>query len=110
PEDFKGKNTGSEVEVLPSGKFLYAANRGHDTIAVFSIDEKGTLTRVENVPTQGRTPRAFAIEPTGSYLLAANQESGNIVIFRIDANTGRLTPRQTVNVGSPASVIFVPVK
>jgi 6-phosphogluconolactonase len=110
PNDYQGKNTGSEVAVLGSGKFLYASNRGHDSIAVFAIDvEKGTLKRVENVPTQGRTPRTFAIEPTGSYLLAANQDSDNIVVFRVDPKTGRLTPTgQPVNVGVPVSVIFVP--
>src|SRR5580765_2078725 len=67
PEDFIGENDDAEIEVHPSGKFLYASNRGHDSIAVFSIDPaKGTLTALEQVSTQGKTPRNFALDPTGS--------------------------------------------
>ncbi|MBI1939875.1 MAG: lactonase family protein [Acidobacteria bacterium] len=109
PKDFAGDNTTAEVQVHPSGKFLYGSNRGHDSIAVFSIDaEKGTLTPLEQVPTQGKTPRNFGIDPTGSYLFAANQNSGNIVVFRIDAKTGRLTPTgQVLEVPTPVCVRFV---
>ncbi len=100
----------AEVQVHPSGKFLYGSNRGHDTIAVFSIGPKGMLTLVENVPTQGKTPRNFAIDPTGSFLLAENQASNNIVVFRIDKKTGRLTPTgQTVEAPSPMCIKFLPV-
>jgi 6-phosphogluconolactonase len=100
---------GAEVLVHPAGGFLYASNRGHDSIAVFAIDgTKGTLRLVEHVSTIGKTPRGFGIEPSGGYLLAANQDSDSIVVFRIDAETGRLTPTgQTVRVGSPVSVAFV---
>ena len=96
----------------PSGKFLYGSNRGHDTIAVFAIDEKsGKLTLRENQPTQGKTPRNFGIDPTGAFLLAANQDSDNVVVFRIDAKTGRLTPTgQSVEVGKPVCVKFFPLK
>ena len=65
----------AEVQVHPSGKFLYGSNRGHNTIAVFAIDgTKGTLTAVEHASTRGKTPRNFGIDPTGAYLLAANQD------------------------------------
>ncbi|HEV2234022.1 MAG TPA: lactonase family protein [Terriglobia bacterium] len=109
PKDFQGQNTAAEIAVHPSGKFLYASNRGHDSIAVFAIDpRKGTLTLIEHVSTQGKTPRNFAIDPTGSFLIAANQDSNNIVIFRIDPKTGRLTPTgKTVDLQSPACVTFV---
>jgi 6-phosphogluconolactonase len=109
PADFKGHNDAAEVRVHPSGKFLYASNRGHDSIAVFSIDpRKGTLTLVEIAPTKGKEPRNFGIDPTGSYLLAANQHSDNIVVFKIDANTGRLTPTgQVVEAPTPVYVKFV---
>src|SRR5262249_55928837 len=109
PKDFGGDNTTAEVQVHPSGKFLYGSNRGHNSIAVFAIDAgKGTLTLIENAPTQGRTPRNFGIDPTGSYLFAANQASDNIVIFRIDAKTGRLMASgQTLEVGSPVCVKFL---
>jgi len=98
----------AEVQVHRSGKFLYGSNRGHDTIAVFSIAPKGTLTLIENVPTQGKTPRNFGIDPTGSFLLALNQQSSNIVVFSIDKKTGRLTPSgQTVEVPAPMCVKFL---
>jgi len=101
----------AEVQVHPSGRFLYASNRGPDTIAVFAIDAaSGRLTPVEHVPTGGRTPRNFAIEPAGRYLLAANQGSDTVVVFRIDPDTGRLSPAgQSVAVGAPVCLTFVPL-
>jgi len=110
PPGFSGNNSTAEVQVHPSGKFLYGSNRGHDSIAVFTIDPaKGTLTLVENTPTQGRVPRNFGIDPTGGYLFAANQNTDNIVVFRIDQKTGRLTPTgQVLEVGSPVCVKFTP--
>jgi 6-phosphogluconolactonase len=109
PEAFAGDNSTAEVQVHPSGKFLYGSNRGHDSIAVFAIDPgKGTLTPVEHVSTQGKTPRNFGVDPTGSHLFAANQSSHNVVVFRIDPNTGRLTPTgQKLEVYSPVCVKFV---
>ena len=113
PEDVKvGPNLSTaEVQVHPSGKFLYGSNRGHNTIAVFRIDKKkGTLTAVEHVPTQGAIPRNFGIDPAGAWLIAANQNSHNIVGFRIDGKTGRLTPTgQNLEVGSPVCVKYLPV-
>src|SRR5262249_14367802 len=112
PKDFKGENTDAEVEVSSNGKFLYASNRGHDAITVFAIDpQKGTLTVVEHVPTQGKTPRHFAIDPTHSYLLLANQDSNNIVVFRVDPNSGRLKATgETINVSSPTCIVYLPMK
>jgi 6-phosphogluconolactonase len=109
PPGFTGTSTTAEVQVHPSGKFLYGSNRGHDSIAVFRIDaRKGTLTPIEHVPTQGKTPRNFGIDPTGSYLLAANQSSDSVAVFRIDPQTGRLTPTgQVLEVGIPVCVKFV---
>ncbi len=111
PKDFKGDSSTAEVQVHRSGKFLYGSNRGHNSIAVFSIDSaKGTLTHVENVSTQGKIPRNFGLDPTGAYLLAANQQSDNIVVFSIDQKTGRLTPTgQTVETPSPVCVKFLPL-
>jgi 6-phosphogluconolactonase len=112
PDDFKGENDDAEVEVHPSGKFLYASNRGHDSIAVFAIDPgKGTLTVVEHASTQGKIPRNFAIDPTGTLLFAENQQSNNIVIFRIDEKTGKLTPTgKVLEVGQPVCVKFLAVE
>jgi 6-phosphogluconolactonase len=104
PADFTRTNSTAEVMVHPSGKFLYGSNRGHNSIAIFTIDpETGLLTAAGHEPTQGRTPRNFTIDPTGTYLLAANQESNNVVVFRIDPATGRLT------VTGPPVEVFTPV-
>jgi 6-phosphogluconolactonase len=109
PKGFSGENDDAEIEIHPSGKFLYASNRGHDSIAVFAVDPgKGTLTLVEHTSTQGKTPRSFEIDPTGQYLFAENQKSDNIVVFRIDQKTGRLTATgQVIEVGSPVCAKFL---
>jgi 6-phosphogluconolactonase len=99
----------ADVQVHPSGRFLFGSNRGRDSIVVFAIDNKtGTLTYVENESTQGSTPRGFGIDPSGRYLLAANQRSDSVVVFRIDQKTGRLEPAgNTIRVPSPVCVKFV---
>jgi 6-phosphogluconolactonase len=110
PKDFTPHNDTAEIVVHPSGKFLYASNRGRDSIAVFAIDSvKGTLTLAGDFSTQGKTPRNFALDPTGNFLLAANQESNNIVVFRIDRATGALTPTgQVAEVPAPVDIVFTP--
>jgi len=112
PKGFAAHNDDAEIEVHPSGKFLFASNRGHDSIAVFGIDSnKGTLSLVEYAPTKGKTPRSFEIDPTGSLLFAENEKSDNIVVFRIDQKTGHLTPTdQVLEVVEPVCVKFVPVE
>jgi 6-phosphogluconolactonase len=109
PEKFPGNNSCAEIEVHPSGKFVYGSNRGHDSIAVFAADRKsGKLTPVEHQSTQGKTPRHFAIDPTGRWLLAENQGSDSIVVFEIDPKTGGLnTTGRTITVGSPVCAVFV---
>jgi 6-phosphogluconolactonase len=100
PAGFKGENTTAEVVVSPDGRFLYASNRGHDSIALFAIGASdGRLTPSGHVSTLGRRPRNFAIDPSGRFLLAANQDSDSIVVFAVDASTGQLTP-----VGAPVRV------
>lgn len=112
PSGFEGTNSTAEVQVAPSGRFLYGSNRGHDSIAVFAIDAvKGTLTHVENEPTQGKTPRNFGIDPTGTYLLAGNQGSDTVVVFRIDPGTGELEATgHSARVPTPVCVKFLPVE
>ena len=114
PDGYKVTNhdNTAEVRVHPSGKFVYGSNRGHDSIAVFAVDSaKGTVTPVERVSTQGKTPCGFGIDPTGGYLIAANQGSDSLVVFRIDPKTGRLTPTgQTLEAFAPADVEFVAVR
>lgn len=110
PENFTGTRSGAEVQVHPSGKFVYGSNRGHNSIAVFALDPaSGRLTFLECQSTQGKTPRHFALDPTGQWLLAENQDSDSIVVFRVDSKTGRLSPTgQTVSVGAPVCAVFVP--
>jgi 6-phosphogluconolactonase len=107
--DFKGSNTCAEVQVAPSGRFVYASNRGENTIAVFSADlATGQLSLLQNESTQGRTPRHFALSPRGDWLIAENQESDNVVVFRVDKKSGRISlTGQTILVGSPVCSVFV---
>lgn len=111
PKEFSGENTAAEIAVHPNGRFLFASNRGHDSIAVFSIDKaNGTLRLVDNFSVKGRTPRNFVIDPTGSRLLVANQDTGNIVTFRINRSTGRLTATgRQVKVPAPVCLKFMVV-
>lgn len=111
PPGFTGANTTADVQVHPSGKFVYESNRGADTIAVFAVDgNTGLLTPVENVASGGKTPRIFAIDPTGKFLIAANEASSTLVVFRIDQATGRLTPTgEKIDAPKPICVKFVPV-
>ena len=99
----------AEVQVHPSGRFLYGSNRGHDSITVFAIDPaSGKLTYVQNEPTQGKTPRGFGIDPAGKFLLAGNQDSLTITVFAIDEASGKLKPTgQKIEVGTPVCVKFV---
>ena len=109
PAGFEGRNDAAEIAIHQSGKWLFASNRGHDSIAVFSIDPaSGKLTAAGGFPTGGREPRHFALDPTGQYLLAENQLSGNIVGFRIDPATGKLTATgEVLQVPSPVCVAFL---
>jgi len=110
PEGFTGKSYCAEVQVHPSGKFLYGSNRGHDSIVIFSIEEiTGRLNISGFESTQGSGPRNFCIDPTGQYLLAANQKSDNLVIFRIDQVTGLLKSiGQKIKIPSPVCIKFLP--
>lgn len=95
-----GSNTGAEIVVHPSGKFVYGSNRGDNNLAVFAIAAgTGMVSLVGHTSTSGMTPRSFAIDPTGAWLYAANQGSGTVITFAIDATTGALT-----RVGSPLTV------
>jgi len=99
-------NFPAEIELHPNGRFLYASNRGDDSIAVFAVDQ-GKLTLIQNVSSGGRTPRFFCLDPTTRFLLACNQDAGNICVFSLDQETGKLTPTgQSVNVPKPSCLVF----
>ena len=104
----KGMST-AEVQVHPSGKFLYGSNRGHNTIAVFAIDPMtGELKAVQHQSTLGKTPRNFGLDPTGQFLIVANQSSGDIFTFRINQATGKLTPTgHKIEIPMPVCVKFL---
>lgn len=101
----------AEIQVHPSGKFLYGSNRGHHSIAIFSIDQAtGKLTAIGHQGEGIKTPRNFGIDPTGNYLLVANQDGDSIVVFRIDPSSGQLKPTgSTASVPKPVCVKFLPL-
>jgi 6-phosphogluconolactonase len=106
PTGWKGQNTTAEVCVHPSGKFVYGTNRGHDSVAAFSVDKAtGGLREIDLFPTNGKTPRGMAIDPTGAFLITGNQDSDSLSVFRINAADGRLA--LTGNVVVPAAVCVV---
>jgi 6-phosphogluconolactonase len=111
PDRFEGNST-AEIFVHPNGRFVYASNRGHDSIAVFGIEEtSGKLTLVEHEPTGGRTPRNFNIDPSGRWLLAANQNSGTVSVFKIDPQSGKLSRHgEQVKVPTPVCLVFSPTE
>jgi 6-phosphogluconolactonase len=102
PPDFHGVSTCAEIKVHPNGKFLYASNRGHDSIAAFSIDAKtGRLTPIQHVPSGGKTPRNFDFDPAARWLLVTNHGSNTAMVFRINRKTGLLIPT-----GNPVDVPY----
>jgi 6-phosphogluconolactonase len=112
PAGFEGRNDAAEIAIHPNGKFLYASNRGRDSIALFHMEAaSGKLTAAGDFSVQGKEPRHFAIDPSGNYLLAEDQLSNKIVTFRIDQKTGALTPAgDTVEVPSPVCLTFLAVE
>lgn len=100
PDGYTGKNSCSQIQIAPSGKFLYAPNRGHNSIAGFTVDATtGLLTSIGQAPSEP-VPRAFSLDPNGKFLYAAGLESGRLAAYRIDASTGVLQPLKTYPVGA----------
>jgi 6-phosphogluconolactonase len=113
PEEEKRKErtvSASEIRVHPSGRYVYAANRGHDTITAFRVDpDSGTLALIEREPVRGSHPRNFNIDATGRWLLAAGRDSNTVAVFEIDAKTGEMTYTGTsVMFPTPICVLFGP--
>lgn len=103
----KGDYSTADIHISPDGKFLYASNRGENTISIFSIDKKGKLKLIDHHSTMGNTPRNFTLDPTGHFLLVANQLSDNIVVFKRDSVTGLLeTTGIEIKVTTPTCVIM----
>lgn len=110
PDDFSGQSAPAAVVVAPSGRFVYGSNRGHDSVAGFSVDESsGELSSLGHTSTDGANPRDINIDPSGTFLLAANQNTDTIVTLRVNTSTGALEPTgQIASVPSPTRVLFVP--
>jgi 6-phosphogluconolactonase len=111
PQGFQGSSTTAEVVVHPSGRFVYGSNRGHDSVAIFSVDpSSGRLTPAGHELTGGKTPRNFNFDPSGRTMWAANQSTDTIVVFRVDTETGQLRRTgQELKVGAPVCVKFLKV-
>jgi 6-phosphogluconolactonase len=109
PAGFRGENTSAEIRLSPDGRFVYASNRGPDSLAVFARDPAaGTLALVEIVPSGGKHPRNFALSADGRWLVCANRDTDNLVVFRVDPTTGRLTPTSnSATIAQPVCVLFV---
>lgn len=108
PTSYVGENMAAEIAILPSGKFLYASNRGHESIVIYAVDAAGgTIEPVGWEPVKGRKPRFFCLSPDASRLYAANEDSHAIVEFRISQNSGKLTPTgRVIETGSPTCIAF----
>jgi len=108
PDGFTGVNTAATVAVVSDGRFLYASNRGDNSVAVFAIsDHDGTLKAVQHVSCGGKTPRHFAVDPGNQWLVVANQDSSNVVVFARDARSGFLTPTgNQYPLGFPVCLVF----
>lgn len=107
PNDFRGTNACAEIRIHPAGRFLYVANRGHDSIAGFALDQEGKMSALGQEPTE-KTPRSFDLDPDGKYLIAAGESSGKLATYEVDPRTGRLAKRATYEVGkTPWWVLMV---
>lgn len=105
PASFSGENICSDLHITPDGRYLYASNRGHDSITAYRIQADGSLSWLECQSGGGKTPRNFAIDPTGRYLLVENQDSDNITVFAIQPD-GHLARGRSFDYGSPVCIRF----
>jgi 6-phosphogluconolactonase (cycloisomerase 2 family) len=111
PPGFAGSNFCSEILVSADGRFVYAGNRLHDTIGIFSVSPDGALEPVGEEWTRGNYPRSFNFDPTGQFLYCCNQRADNVAVFRVDRETGGLKfTGHYVPVGNPSSIVFLDLK
>lgn len=108
PADFEGTSYGGAIRLHPSGRFLYASNRGHNSIAAFRAGPDGSLSPIGVYPSRGAWPRDFAIDPAGRHLVVANQDSHALMVNAVNAETGALTPAEiSLAIGSPVCIVFL---
>jgi 6-phosphogluconolactonase len=107
PKDFKEYSSGADIHISKDGKFLYASNRGHNSIVIYQVNqENGQLKVVNFQPTLGKTPRNFSLSPDNNYLLVANQDTNTIVSFKRDSSSGRLKFVSTIEAPTPVCILF----
>jgi 6-phosphogluconolactonase len=107
PVDFEPSFSCADIHLSPDGKFLYGSNRGHNSIAIFGINQSsGKLKIIGHEPTKGKTPRNFTLTPSGDFLLVANQNSNNIISFKRDPETGKLSFKDEIQAPKPVCLVF----
>jgi 6-phosphogluconolactonase len=106
---FTEPSTAAEIAVRADGKFLYASNRGEDSIVVYAIDaHSGELTLKQRTPSRGKVPRYFTLDPSNKWLIVSNQEGANLSVFSVDAKTGELAPQgEPIALVKPMAVVFL---
>jgi 6-phosphogluconolactonase len=109
PAGFNGQSTCAEIAIDTHGRFVYASNRGHNSIGVFAVDSKtGKLSLIQNQNSGGAIPRSFALDPSGDWLIAGNQNTNNIAILKVDRKTGKLSDTGgRLDVGAPVTFVFL---
>mgnify|MGYP001815457018 CR=1 FL=1 len=106
-ENYEGKNSCADIHLSKDERFLYASNRGENTIAVFERDNNnGTITKIQNISVEGNWPRNFTLDPTGKFLLVANRWSHNISVFSIDSSSGKLKFMHDAKIPEPVCLLF----
>lgn len=105
PDGYRGNNICSDLHLSPNGKYLYASNRGHDSITCYQIDDEGRLSMIQNISSGGNTPRNFAVDPSGNYILVGNQDSDQIAVFKI-AENGTLHQENQIVFETPVCIKF----
>jgi 6-phosphogluconolactonase len=108
PAGYDGYNDAADIHLGLSGRYLYSSNRGHNSIAVFAVDQaSGELTLIQHIECGGETPRNFAVTQDGGHLLVANQKTGNVVVYTVDAESGLLTKTaSSLALPSPVCIQF----
>ena len=110
PPQLTVENNSAELALSNDGHFLYATNRGHDSVTVFKVNAaNGKLTNVQNIPTRGRIPRGMSLDPDGTHLLTGNQDSGTVTVFDRNQSTGHLSDGEMLDVPAPVCILFVPL-
>jgi len=106
PESFTSFSKAADIHVSPDGKFLYASNRGHNSIVIYKIDQDGNLDLVAHESVRGDSPRNFQISKNGKFLIAANQKTNNLVSYSIDQESGKLTYLSETFAPTPVCILF----